>query len=548
VADCITQQMLTMKPALWKPLTGFNGLTENWKDDCRSGLLVSQLALPLSLAVAGASNFPPITGILTAIVGGVLVSFFTNSELTIKGPAAGLIVIAEGAVDRLGKGDILAGWHLALGAVVVAGVIQILMGILKLPRFADVVPESAVHGMLAAIGIMIMARQIHLVVGALPFELKGKEPLELIKLIPHSVMHMEHHIAIIGLTGLMIMFGWKYLSFSFFKKIPPALVVLIVSMLQAKFFHLFEPIYRDVAPLIDPGEFKLAFIADFGGITGDLTGTFVRYVAMFALIGSLESLLTVKAVDLLDPFKRKSDLSQDLKAVGIGNVVAGLLGGMPMISEPVRSAENVHNGAKTRWANLFHGIFLLVLAMAIFPFLKMIPVAALAAMLIFLGFRLASQVEFRQIYHVEKEQLIIFMVTVAASILTDLLVGIGLGILTSFVVQLFYGVKLSHIFNPGIRVHTEDNIYYVVVPRAAVFTNYFSLKLLLEKIPAGKIVQVDFSDSPYVDHTVMENVTRFKNSYESAGGHMELVGFENHYLLSDHPLAARKNQRVTVMS
>ena len=538
-----------MKSATWKPATGFAGLKENWKDDLLSGFLVSLIALPLSLGIAGASNFPPIMGVLTAIIGGIVVSFFTNSELTIKGPAAGLIVIVAGAVDELGKGDPILGWHLALGAIVVAGIIQVLMGLFKLPKFADFFPLSAVHGMLAAIGIIIMSKQLHLAVGIAPSELKGKEPLELLEMVPHSLMHMEYHIAIIGLVSLMIMFGWKYLSFSFFKKVPPALVVLIVAVLLGQFFHLFEPAYRDFKPLINPGDFSLAYNVSFGGMSGDLLPVFIKFVAMFALVGSLESLLTVKAIDLLDPFKRKADLSRDVVAVGAGNIVAGILGGLPMISEVARSSANINNGGKTRWANLFHGICLLIFVVALSPLIKMVPVAALAAMLIFVGFRLASPTEFKHVYHIGKEQLIIFLVTIIATLSTDLLIGIASGIVTKIIVQLFYGVKISHIFSPKIEVKVENDRHYVYVPRAAVFTNYLSLKGKLEALPKGKNVQLDFSDSPYVDHTVMENVTRFKNDYEQSGGHLELLGFEHHKTLSDHPLAARKNQkRETVLS
>ncbi len=538
-----------MKSALRKPATGVVGLKENWKADLLSGFLVSLIALPLSLGIAGASNFPPIMGVVSAIVGGIVVSFFTNSELTIKGPAAGLIVIVAGAVDELGKGNPVAGWHLALGAIVVAGIIQVLMGVFKLPRFADFFPLSAVYGMLAAIGIIIMSKQLHLAVGIAPSELKGKEPLELIKMVPHSLLQMEYHIAIIGLVSLMIMFGWKYLSFSFFKKLPPALVVLVVSVLLGQFFHLFEPAYRDFKPLINPGDFTLAYNVDFGGMKGDLLPVFIKFVAMFALVGSLESLLTVKAIDLLDPFKRRADLSRDVVAVGIGNIVAGFIGGFPMISEVARSSANINNGGKTRWANLFHGIFLLIFVVALSPLVKMIPVAALAAMLIFVGFRLASPMEFKHVYYIGKEQLVIFLVTIAVTLSTDLLIGIAAGIITKIIIQLYYGVKLSHIFSPKVEIRVNNEVYFVDVPRAAVFTNYLSLKGKLESIPKGKNVHVDFSDSPYVDHTVMENVTRFKNDYEQSGGHMELIGFEHHITLSDHPLAARKNQkRETILS
>lgn len=183
-------------------------------------------------------------------------------------------------------------------------------------------------------------------------------------------------------------------------------------------------------------------------MTGDLVPVFIKYVVMFLLVGSLESLLTVKAIDLLDPYKRKSDISRDVEAVGAGNVISGLLGGLPMISEIVRSSANIQNGGRTRWANLFHGIFLLIFVVALAPVIKMVPVAALAAMLIFLGFRLASPNEFRHIYHIGKEQLIIFLVTIAATLSTDLLIGIAAGIVTKIIIQLFYGVKgVTHFFS-----------------------------------------------------------------------------------------------------
>jgi len=540
--------MKTMQSAKRKPAMGNKGFTENWKSDLLSGFLVSLIALPLSLGIAGASNFPPMMGVITAITGGMLASFFTNSELTIKGPAAGLIVIAAGAVDELGKGNKIAGWHLALGAIVVAGIIQILIGALKWPRFADFFPLSAIHGMLAAIGIIIMSKQFHLAIGIAPSELKGKGLLELIEMIPHSLMNMEYHIAIIGLVGLMIMFGWKYLSFSVFKKMPPALVVILVATLLGQFFQLSDITYNDFKPLIDPGSFSLAYQADFSAIKGDLFPVFLKYVAMFALIGSLESMLTVKAIDLLDPFRRKADLSRDVVAVGIGNIAAGMIGGLPMISEVARSSANISNGGKTRWANLFHGIFLLIFVVLLTPVIKMVPVAAFAAMLIFVGFRLASPAEFAHIYYIGKEQLIIFLVTIIATLSTDILIGIACGIVAKISIQLFYGVRISHIFHPNVTVKTGNGIFSVHVPRAAVFTNYLSLKEKLESIPKGKVVHVDFSETPYVDHTVMENITRFKNDYEQSGGHMKLIGLEHHLALSDHPLAARKNQRVTVLS
>ncbi len=520
----------------------FDSLQSYWAKDLLSGFLVSLIALPLCLGIAGASNFPPIMGVMTAIVGGVVVAFFAGSELTIKGPAAGLIVIVAGAVEELGKGDNEVGWKLTLGVVVIAGLIQIVLGLLKVAKLADFFPLSAVHGMLAAIGIIIMSKQLHLAVGISPAEMKGKEPLELLEMVPHSLMHMEYHIAIIGSISLLILFGWPYLRIKALKKVPPALVVLIVGVLLGQYFHLMEPSYKNLKPLVNPGEFSINLNADFSALTStEFLPVFLKYLLMFVLIGSLESLLTGRAIDLIDPDKRKSDLSRDLTAVGIGNTVSGLLGGLPMISEVARSSANITNGAKSRWANFFHGIFLLLFVVMLVPVIKMVPVASLAAMLIFVGFRLASPKEFAHVYHIGKEQLTIFLITIITTIATDLLVGIAAGILTKFIIQIAFGVKISDIIKSRFELTEEElGVYHLNVKNAAVFANYLKLKAQLAKVPQGSSLIIDFSKAAYVDHTVADNLNNFRREFEATGGVLSLKGLDLHESLSEHPLAARR--------
>lgn len=520
----------------------FDSLQSHWSKDLLSGFLVSLIALPLCLGIAGASNFPPIMGVMTAVVGGIVVAFFAGSELTIKGPAAGLIVIVAGAVDELGKGDMNLGWKLALGVIVVAGLIQALLGVLKVAKLADFFPLSAVHGMLAAIGIIIMSKQLHLAVGIPPSEMKGKEPIELLEMVPHSLAHMEYHIAIIGAVSLLILFGWQYLNIKALKKVPPALIVLIAGVILGQYFHLTEPAYKNFKPLVTPGDFTFNLNVNFGALTTpELLPIFFKYLLMFVLIGSLESLLTGRAIDLIDPEKRKSDLSKDLTAVGIGNVISGLLGGLPMISEVARSSANINNGAKSRWANFFHGIFLLLFVVMLVPLIKMVPVASLAAMLIFVGFRLASPKEFAHIYHIGKEQLTIFLITIVTTIATDLLIGIAAGILTKFIIQIALGVKLSDIIKSRFELQEKElGVYQLNVNNAAVFANYLKLKSLLQKVPAGSSLVIDFSKAAYVDHTVADNLNNFRRDFESKGGSLTLHGLDHHESLSEHPLAARR--------
>lgn len=522
------------------PADGIAGLKENFKTDAISGFIVFLLALPLSLGIAKASEFPPIMGLITAIIGGLLVSLISGSRLTIKGPAAGLIVIVAGAVAEFGKGDPILGWKLALGAMVIAGLIQILFGVLKLGKLADFFPLSAIHGMLAAIGIIIIAKQIPVLLNDNPVLAKGKGPLELLANIPNFIMNLDPKATLIGVISLVIMLGWPKIKNKSIKMIPAPLVVLLFSIPCELFMHFkeTEPAYAlvKIGSLVD----NINFNASFDGISQ--TGTFIKFVIMFALVGTLESLLTVKAIDLVDPFKRKSDTNKDLIAVGIGNVFAALLGGLPMIAEVARSSSNVNNGAKTRWANFFHGFFILAFLLLAAPLLEMIPNAALAAMLITVGIKLAHPKEFIHTFKIGKEQLAIFLVTIFFTLFEDLLVGIAAGIVLKMIIHLINGTPISSFFKAPTEVSFEGNEYYVRISKAAIFTNFLGIKRKLEEIPSGFNITIDLGETKLVDHSVMENLEHFKHDYEAYdNSSVKIVGLENHKPLSNHPLSSRKN-------
>jgi len=522
------------------PADGFAGLKENFKSDAISGFIVFLLALPLSLGIAKASEFPPIMGLISAIIGGLVVSFFMGSRLTIKGPAAGLIVIVAGAVAEFGQGNNELGWKLALGAMVVAGIIQILFGILKLGKLADFFPLSAIHGMLAAIGIIIIAKQIPVLLNDNPSLAKGLNPVELLLNIPKFIVNLDAKASIIGVISLLIMLGWPYIKNKNIKLIPAPLVVLLFAIpceLFMDFAHT-EPPYAlvKIGNLVE----NIHFNADFSGI--NQMGLFVKYVIMFALVGTLESLLTVKAIDLLDPFKRKSDTNKDLIAVGIGNTLAAFLGGLPMISEVARSSANVTNGAKTRWANFFHGFFILLFVLLAAPLLEMIPNAALAAMLISVGVKLAHPKEFIHTFQIGKEQLMIFVVTVLVTLFEDLLLGIAAGMLLKMIIHVYNGTPISSFFKAPTVVSFEGNNYLVEINKAAIFSNYLGIKRKLEEIPPGFKITIDLKNTKLVDHSVMENLEHFKRDYlsQNTEGEVHIIGLENHQALSGHPFASRK--------
>lgn len=513
------------------PADGWLGFKQHFSSDALSGLLVFLLALPLSLGIAKASDFPPIFGILTAIIGGVVVSFFSGSRLTIKGPAAGLIVIASGSVAAFGGGE--QGWHLALGAVVAAGILQIMFGLLKLGRLADFFPQAAIHGMLAAIGIIIISKQVHTMLGIDPSHIKGKEPLELLAMIPESIMHENAHLAEIGFACLGLMALFSVIKHKGIKKIPAPLVVLLVSIPLGQILHIKTEGQIANFALVKVGDlasnFKHGFFnADFSGAVSH-TGLFIEYVILFALIGSLESLLTAKAIDIMDPFQRKSDFNKDLAAVGLGNSLAGLLGGLPMISEVARSSANVANGAKTRWANFFHGLFLLLAVLFAVPLIEMIPNAALAAMLIFVGYRLAHPREFAHVWQVGKGQFIIYVSTILVTLATDLLIGVGVGILLEILINLALGAPLRDFFKPDIRVQKmSENGYLVQVDSSLMFTGILRFKKIMAELPKGKEVILNLNGATLIDHTAQLTLKQLVGDYTDLGGTIQVKGLDNH--------------------
>lgn len=519
------------------PLDGFAGLKENFSSDAISGFIVFLLALPLSLGIAKASEFPPIMGLITAIIGGIVVSMVSGSRLTIKGPAAGLIVIVASAVADFGGGE--TGWHLALGAVFVASILQIFFGVFKLGKLADFFPLSAIHGMLAAIGLIIIAKQIPVLLDVVPTMAKGKGPIELLASIPNFILHMDPKATLVGLVSLTIMLIWPFVNHPI-RKIPAPLMVLLFAIpaeLMLDFQHT-EPAYAlvHIGNLLD----NIKVNVSFSGFAQ--TGIFIKYVIMFALVGTLESLLTVKAIDMMDPYQRKSNANKDLIAIGIGNTISAILGGLPMISEVARSSSNVNNGAKTRWANFFHGFFILTFVLLASKYIELIPNTALAAMLITVGIKLAHPKEFIQTFKIGKDQLAIFLVTIFFTLFEDLLVGIAAGMLLKIIIHIFHGAPISSLFKAPVVVSFTDEEYLVEIDKSAIFSNYLGIKSKLDAIPPGFKVTIDLKNTKLIDHSVMENLHHYEHDYTQNGGSVHIIGLEEHLPVSNHSLSARKKK------
>lgn len=535
------------------PKTGLAGLAKNWRADMLSGFLVFLIALPLCLGIAMASNFPPQAGIITAIIGGILVSRINGSFVTINGPAAGLIVVIFDSVQTLGKGDAMAGYKLTLAAIVCASVAQTLMGYFKAGKLSAFFPSSVVHGMLAAIGIIIMSKQIHTLLGVKP---DAQTLFQTIGQIPHSLMEMNPEVAMIGGLGLLILMVWSFLKNRYLKMIPGPLVVVLMGLALGQYYdldheHVYMFLHDD--PILPHHEFTVGprflvaipenFMAGFAFPDFSLIGNleFWQQVLAICLVGSLESLLSAAAVDKLDRYKRYSDLNRDLTAVGIGNFITGMVGGLPMIAEIVRSSANVNNDGRTGWANFFHGAFLL-LFVTLFPrLIHEIPLASLAALLVFTGYKLASPREFLKTMEIGFEQLVVFVTTIIGVLATDLLIGVAIGIVSEFVVHLLRSVRWEEVLKLYFNVReTEPGTFHIAIDGAAFFANFLSLKSELSALPEGKKLIFDLSEAETIDHTVMEFIHDFSEDYQRKGGQCEISGLELHVSSSNHPLAARK--------
>ncbi|MCA9041786.1 MAG: SulP family inorganic anion transporter [Planctomycetaceae bacterium] len=556
-----------------KPKGNLAGFSRYFMNDIVSGFMVFLIALPLCLGIASASGFPPIAGIFTAIIGAIVTTFISNSELTIKGPAAGLIVIVVGCIEEFGGNGMTGGWtetdmtayKAALAVGVAAAVLQILFGIFRAGILGEFFPVSAVHGMLAAIGVIIIVKQIPVALGV---SATGS-PFEMMQQIPTYFTQMNPAIAVIGLTSIAIMFVWPLAGrrVAGLKKIPAPIIVLGVAIPMGMFFNLTQEhdyllgnqtYHLDDHFLVNmPGEvfgmMKDLTLPDFSALKQPFAW---KWVFMFFIIGSLESLLSAKAVDLLDPWKRKTNMDRDMLAVGAGNLCASFVGGLPMISEIVRSRANIDNGARTRFADFWHGLFLLLCVAFIPMVLHLIPNAALAAMLVYTGTRLAHPTEFVNVYRIGKEQLAIFVTTLIAVLATDLLIGIIIGIVLKMSIHVINGVPLKSLFKPFLEVQdVDENTSLILAHDSAVFSNWIPFRRQIEQLGLvqRRNLIIDVSDTNLVDHSVMEKLEEMEQTFEQEGLHFEVRGLESLQPFTDNAHAARKRglatvKRITVVS
>lgn len=533
------------------PKTGFKGLIENWQSDLIAAVSVALIALPLSLGIALAAGAPAMSGIIAAIVGGIVTTFYRGGHIAVNGPAKGVIAVILAGIAMMEDGTGQT-FNYVLAAIVVSGAIQALLGLLRMGRLADIFHSSVIHGILAAIGLIIFAKQIHVALGTYSSSPYIVDNLaDAIRLLPDA----NPFVVIISLTGLFLLLFHSKISYKFFHLLPAPMWVIALSIPFAYVFNFFEDhnlsFFGKVYPLgpellldIPDNILDSIMYPNFGKID---TSEFWVTVVSILMITSIESLAIAKAIDKIDPYKRKTDLNKDLTGIGLSSMVAGFLGGLPIIAVIIRSTVNIHNGAKTKWSNLYQGLILLLFIVVLSPIMQQVPLCAFAILLVYTGFKLASPKVFKQIYSHGIEQLIFFVGTMVLTLYTNLLVGLFGGLLLALVSHLLLArVSPSRfykmIFNAGSNIVLKpDGLYELKIRGIANFLGISVIHKLLAQIPSGANAIIDLSETRLVGTTVLEELYDFQKLHQNAGGNIDIIGLEDHNSSSNHKLATKIN-------
>ena len=509
-----------------------------FRTDILSGLVVFLVALPLCLGIALASGAPLFAGIIAGIIGGIVVGFLSNSHISVSGPAAGLTAIVLVAISTLGS------FEAFLLAVILAGVMQLLLGFAKAGTISNYFPSNVIEGMLAAIGIIIILKQLPHAIGYDKdnegdfFFIEKGTGHNTFSALFDAVNYSHLGAILVTLISLAILIAWTKVAF--LKKLtvlPGALVAVVISVILNEIFkatgsslaisqeHLVSlPIPASFADFL--GQFSRP---DFSAITN----VNVWVVAgTIAAVASIETLLCIEAADKMDPLKRFTNTNTELKAQGVGNLISGLIGGMPMTSVIVRTSANANAGAKTKISAIAHGVFLLVSVIAIPTVLNKIPLACLAAILLMTGWKLANPSVFKHMWESGKFQFTPFIFTVVAVVFTDLLKGVAIGLGVSIFFILRANMRLAYFFKKELH-HTGETIY-IDLAQEVSFLNKAAIKQTLAHLPENSNVVINAADTLYIDHDVLELIRDFvETGSKDKDITVNLVGFKEAYKLEN---------------
>ena len=507
-------------------------LFKNYKKDIPASIVVLFVALPLCLGIALASGAPLLSGIIAGVIGGILVGSLSGSSLGVSGPAAGLAVIVLNSITTLGS------FETFLLAVVIAGFIQLILGLLKAGVIGYYFPSSVIKGMLAGIGIVITLKQIPHAFG---YDANYEGELSFIQSDGHNTIselfYMLSAIApnalLVAVFSLVIILAWDNIiakKYSFFKLLPGSIVVVVFGVLYQLISSAYWPDMA-LAPshlvsvhVTNSVEEVLALFT-FPDFTQIFNSEVYVVAITLALVASLETLLSVEATDKLDPHKRVTPTNRELLAQGTGNIVSGLLGGLPVTQVIVRSSANVQSGGESKLSAILHGIMLLVLVLFLPRIINLIPLSVLAIILILVGYKLAKPALFIQMYRLGRDQFVPFIVTILGLVFTDLLTGIGLGLIVGIIIILRRNYKNSHFLHLEDKLDAENHHKIkITLSEEVTFLNKAAILTELNGIQPESIVSIDMSKSYRIDYDVLEIIDNFTKTAAENNISVSLIG------------------------
>ena len=507
--------------------------------DLIAGLVVFLVALPLCLGVALASNAPPIAGLIAGIVGGILVGLLSGSHTSVSGPAAGLTAVVAAQIAALGS------FEAFLVAVVLAGALQVIMGICRAGFISAFFPLSVIKGLLAAIGVILILKQIpHLLghdtdpMGDKSFQQKDGE--NTFSELAVAFFDVHPGAVLVGIASIALIVFWDKVKVLKQSPVPAPLIVVVLGVLLNQLFHtiggslVIEPSHLVAVPVTaGPGDFirNALMFPDWSVLSNPVVYT---SAVTIAVVASLETLLNIEAVDKIDPKQRATPPNRELLAQGVGNIAAGLIGGLPMTSVIVRSSVNINAKAETKVSAIWHGVLLIGCVMLVPALLNQIPLAALAAILLMTGLKLASPKLIRQMWSEGQKQFLPFIITIVAIVLTDLLIGvlIGLAVSIGFILHNNARRPLRRI----LEKHVSGDVMHIVLANQVSFLSRASLEQALRSVPRGGHILLDASNTDYIDPDVLDLITDFRDTTAGAlGVKLSFKGFRDRYpQLQDH--------------
>lgn len=503
------------------------------KHDFKASITVFFVALPLCLGISLASNTPVYSGLIAGILGGIVVGIFSKSHISVSGPAAGLTAICATAITEMGAIEIF------FLSVAVAGLLQILLGIFKLGGFTHFIPSTVIKGMLAAIGIILISKQVPLLLGYDKADFWTKELFNIISFrnsfghVKDIYYHSSKGAFLIAISSLGLLILWKKYLAQKISYIPTSFIVVVYGIFMALLFKEYIPsLALKPTQFVNVPDhlFSKIKLPDYQSI---LTNAAIwKTAVVICLVASLETLLSIEAVDKIDPYNRITPQNRELVAQGTGNFFSGLLGGLPITAVIVRSSANAEAGARTKLSGIFHGIWLAIFVFLLAFLLNLIPYCVLAVILIRTGYNLAKPKMIRSVYKLGREQFMPFIVTVVAVLFTDLLIGVGIGVAYAGYYIFKNTYKAGFTLTTRVEGHIKHYNFHLAINVS--FINKKRLKDELEKIPDYSVVHIDGAHSVYIDYDVTELINEFKTKAHHKHIELKLSGIPDVETISTH--------------